>query len=86
MQSQLSDYLYARTSGHMGSLMTLINRACSRAIRTGVEALTFDVLESTKIDVAAERARSDEEAAIRAQHRDRAKRKDRAPTTQRASA
>lgn len=37
--------------GHMGSLMTLINRASSQAIRTGVEALTFEVLESTQIDV-----------------------------------
>jgi hypothetical protein len=86
MPGQLSDYLYARTSGHMGSLMTLINRACSRAIRTGAEALTFEVLESTKIDVAAEGARRDEEARIREQRRDCAKRTRKARTTQRASA
>lgn len=86
MSDQLSDYLFARTSGHMGSLMTLINRASSRAIRTGVEALTFDVLESTQIDVAAENARTEEEARIRARCRGNAKRNGRAGSAQRASA
>ena len=35
LADQLADYLYARSSGHIGSLMTLINRgASSRATRT----------------------------------------------------
>lgn len=62
---QISDYLFARSSGHMGSLMTLINRAASRAIRTGVEALTDEVLEATRIDEAAEKARDHEAARLR---------------------
>ena len=48
LSEQLADYLYARTSGHIGSLMTLINRASSRAIRTGTEALTEQILEALK--------------------------------------
>ncbi|WP_241059937.1 ATP-binding protein [Streptomyces marispadix] len=31
----LSDYLFARSTGHIGSLMTLINRGCQKAVRTG---------------------------------------------------
>ncbi len=62
----LSDYLYERSSGHMGSLITLINRASSRAIRTGVEALTKDLLEQTRIDEAAETSRPIEAAQLRA--------------------
>ena len=65
LTEQLSDYLYARSSGHMGSLMTLLNRASSRAIRTGIEAVTMEVLESTRLDEAAESARSVEEARLR---------------------
>ena len=58
LSHQLADYLYARTSGHIGSLMTLINRASSRAIRTGAEALTEQLLDATPIDAAAEAARA----------------------------
>ena len=36
----LSDYLFARSTGHIGSLMTLINRGCQRAVRSGAENLT----------------------------------------------
>lgn len=61
----LADYLFARSSGHMGSLMTLINRAASRAIRTGAEALTEAVLDATRIDEAAEKSRDHEAARLR---------------------
>ncbi|MFD9047228.1 AAA family ATPase [Streptomyces zaomyceticus] len=53
----LSDYLYIRTTGHIGSLMTLINRGCQRAARTGAEVLTQDLLDQVKLDAGAERAR-----------------------------
>ncbi len=53
----LSDYLFARSTGYMGSLVNLINRGCARAIRTGAEALTEDLLDQVQIDVAAEAAR-----------------------------
>ena len=65
----LSDYLYARTSGHTGSLMTLINRASSRAIRTGTEALTEGLLDATPIDAAAESARDLTAAELRTARR-----------------
>ncbi|WP_370127199.1 hypothetical protein [Streptacidiphilus sp. EB103A] len=32
LAEELSDYLYYRSSGHIGSLMTLINRGCQRAL------------------------------------------------------
>jgi hypothetical protein len=38
----LSDYLFARSTGHIGSLMMLINRGCQRAVRTGAERLDED--------------------------------------------
>ena len=37
LADDLSDYLFARSTGHIGSLMTLINRGCQRAVRTGAE-------------------------------------------------
>jgi hypothetical protein len=61
----LSDYLYARTGGHIGSLMTLINRGCAMAIRTGAEALTEELLDNVKLDAAAEDKREGTEAALR---------------------
>ena len=54
---QLSDYLFERSTGYMGSLMTLINRTAVRAIVTGTEAITEQLLEQTAIDVAAENER-----------------------------
>jgi hypothetical protein len=65
LTDRLSDYLFVRSSGHMASLMTLINRAASRAIRTGVESLTEELLEEIRIDEAAESARCAQEAGLR---------------------
>jgi AAA domain len=61
---ELSDYLFARSTGHIGSLMTLINRGCQRAVRTGVEILDTDLLDQVKNDAAAEKARRELEIAI----------------------
>ncbi|MFD4554899.1 TniB family NTP-binding protein [Streptomyces sp. NPDC058469] len=57
LADELSDYLYIRTTGHIGSLMTLINRGCQRAARTGAELLDEELLDQVKLDAAAERAR-----------------------------
>ncbi|MFF7648790.1 AAA family ATPase [Streptomyces sp. NPDC007983] len=57
LADDLSDYLYIRTTGHIGSLMTLINRGCQRAARTGVELLDEDLMNQVKLDAGAERAR-----------------------------
>ncbi len=54
----LSDYLFARSTGHIGSLMTLINRGCQRAVRTGAERLDEDLLSTVKNDAASEEART----------------------------
>ena len=66
---QLSEYLFDRSTGYMGSLMTLINRAAVRAIVSGAEAITEQLLEQTPIDVAAENER--QLAAARRRHTSR---------------
>jgi hypothetical protein len=60
----LADYLYCRSSGHIGSLMTLIKRGCQRAVRTGEERLGVELLDQVKNDEASERARMELEAAM----------------------
>jgi len=55
----LADYLFARSSGHFASLMTLITRGCRRAIRTGAECLSQDLLDQVPNDAAAEASRQE---------------------------
>jgi hypothetical protein len=57
MLTGLADYLFERTTGHIGSFMTLITRGCLRAIRTGEERLTASLLDGVRIDEASEQAR-----------------------------
>lgn len=64
LADDLSDYLFARSTGHIGSLMTLINRGCQRAVRSGTECLTRDLLDRVKNDEASEAARKELEAAL----------------------
>ncbi|MCY0953601.1 TniB family NTP-binding protein [Streptomyces sp. H27-S2] len=52
-----ADYLFERTSGHIGSYFTLLMRGCYRAIRTGTEAITREVLDGVRLDEASEQAR-----------------------------
>jgi hypothetical protein len=74
----LADYLFARSSGHLASLMCLVNRGAQRAIRTGAETLTVDLLDQVKIDEAAEQARGQLAAAL---HAGRLRARPRAATT-----
>lgn len=53
-----ADYLFARTGGHIGSVMTLITRGCFKAIKTGKEALSRQLFDSVRIDEASEQARA----------------------------
>jgi hypothetical protein len=62
----LSDYLFARSTGHIGSLMTLVNRGCQRAIRTGAERLDVELLDRVKNDEGSEQARRELQAALEA--------------------
>lgn len=70
---QLSGYLLDRSTGYMGSLTDLINRATVRANITGTEALNEQILEATAIDIAAEKERKD--AAARRRHREQTKKR-----------
>lgn len=66
LADDLSDYLFARSTGHIGSLMTLVARGCQRAIRTGAERLDSGLLDQVKNDAAAESARVRLEASLAA--------------------
>lgn len=64
LANELTDYLFVRSTGHIGSLMTLINRGCQRAIRTGAERLDGELLDRVKNDAASENARQELAAAF----------------------
>jgi AAA domain len=64
LADHLADYLYARSTGHFASLMTLISRGCWRAIHTRTERLTAELLDQVRNDDAAERARQELTAAF----------------------
>jgi hypothetical protein len=64
LADDLPDYLFARSTGHIGSLMTLVARGCQRAIRTGAERLDAGLLDQVKNDAAAEAARAQLEASL----------------------
>jgi hypothetical protein len=66
MLVDIADYLFARSTGHIGSFITLITRGCLRAIRAGVEQLTADLLDTVRIDRASEQARDELTAAFAA--------------------
>ena len=58
LADELAEYLFARSTGMIGSLMDLVRRGASRAIRTGDERLSRELLDSVSIDHAAETART----------------------------
>ena len=60
----LSEYLFARSSGHFASLMSLVARGCYRAVKTRTEALSVELLDAVRIDQAAETAREHLHAAL----------------------
>jgi hypothetical protein len=62
----LPEYLFARSSGHFASLMSLISRGCYRAVKTGAESLTAALLDAVRIDQAAEDARGQLQATVQA--------------------
>jgi hypothetical protein len=69
MLVDLSRYLFARTTGNIGSLMDLIRRGASRAIRTGREMIDRDLLDDVRIDEGAETERRELEAKLEQQLR-----------------
>jgi hypothetical protein len=64
LAEDLSEYLFARSTGHIGSLMTLINRGCQRAVRSGTEILSRELMDQVKNDEASEKARQELEMAF----------------------
>jgi hypothetical protein len=66
LADDLSDYLFARSTGHFASLMALLNRGCRRSIRTGAERLDTALMDRVKNDAAAEASRQELVAALEA--------------------
>jgi hypothetical protein len=64
LNEDLAAYLFVRSGGHFASLMTLIARGCRRAIKSGAEQLTADLLDTIRNDEAAEQARAQIEAGF----------------------
>jgi hypothetical protein len=64
LADELSDYLYARTSGHIGSLITLVKRGCLAAIQSGDELLTRKILDEVPLEIGPERNRPHHQADI----------------------
>lgn len=69
MLVEMSRYLFARTTGNIGSLMDLIRRGASRAIRTGQETLDRELLDQIRIDEGAETERAEQQAKLDTQAR-----------------
>jgi hypothetical protein len=65
MLVDLSGYLFERSSGRIGPLTTLINRACQRAVRTGVERIDRELLDKVRTDAASEQQRPEMVVKIR---------------------
>lgn len=57
MLYNITDYLYSRTSGYIGSLMDLVTRGIARAVRSGTERIDQKLLDRVIIDTAAEARR-----------------------------
>lgn len=75
MLVDLSRYLFARSTGNIGSLMDLIRRGASRAIRTGRELIDRELLDDIRIDEGAETERRELEARLERQRQNRKKRR-----------
>lgn len=59
MIQELATYIFVRTGGNIGSLMDLIRRGTTRAIRTGHEKLDRALLDTIRLDEGAESGRAD---------------------------
>ena len=57
MCTSIAAYLYERTGGFVGSLSALLRRGAARAIETGQERITRRLLETVRLDHAAETGR-----------------------------
>jgi hypothetical protein len=60
----LSDYFFARTSGYIGSMMELARIGTYKAIKSGLERITKELLDTVQISRAAEKRRSELEGAM----------------------
>jgi hypothetical protein len=60
-----SNLLFERSSGRIGPLTTLINRACQRAVRTGAEFIDQELLERVPMDAASDHQRPEMRAKTR---------------------
>jgi hypothetical protein len=65
LADDLSEYLFVRSTGYFVSLMSLISRGSLRAMRTGEEKLTKELLDEIENDAASEAARQKVEDAFK---------------------
>lgn len=61
MIQELATYIFVRTGGNIGSLMDLIRRGTTRAIRPGHEKLDRTLFDTIRQDEGAESGRADRE-------------------------
>jgi hypothetical protein len=80
MLVDLSDKLWERSSGRIGPLTTVINRACQRAVLTGAECIDEELLEKVQTDAASEQQRPEMLVKIRNAHRQQLAPKSRRPS------
>lgn len=64
LADNLSDYLFARSTGHFASLMAIIQRGCHRAVRTGAERLDRELLDKIAGDAGSEAPRKELQSAL----------------------
>ncbi len=62
----LSDILFERSTGRIGSLTTLVSRVCQRAVRTGAEYIDPELLAQIPGDAAAEQQRAEARVVVAA--------------------
>lgn len=61
----LSDYFFARTSSYIGSMMELARIGTYKAIKSGVERISRELLDTVQISRAAEKRRQELEEAMK---------------------
>ncbi len=50
LAKEMGEYIFARTSGFLGPISTLVREAASLAIKQGAERITVDILKKIKLD------------------------------------
>jgi len=68
LAKDMGEYIFARTSGFLGPISTLIREAASIAIKSGEERITIDIMKRIKLDYDSEASYKFFKKQIRAAH------------------